>query len=359
MTWSRRNKPAAVFLCWTLAIISTGALAFGQDTVEQDYERALNLFNSGQMSDEACQLLRKVDQEKPGYKQVKVYLNPACSAAETVEKQEDDLFNQGVQLFNEGKYQDAKQKFDDAKNKPLKTLKHRDEINGYLAKIQNAEAQVQNSQKDETAFKQAVTLFNQGKLADASKAFDSLAAGNGPHAADARDYIAKINQAQQTRSKEKQAVDLYNEGMKLLKEHNNSEARSRFEQVIGMNVPESMQAAKMLATIDQSAPGAASVGDASLELRAGLSAYFEGKFEEADRDLTSYVNAKGSQAALAYFFRGAAHSARYFLSGEKDSEEKNLALADFREAQDSTPAFRPSEKFVSPKILDLYAQARK
>ena len=51
-------------------------------------------------------------------------------------------------------------------------------------------------------------------------------------------------------------------------------------------------------------------------LRLGLAAYFTGKYEEAEQQLGAYVGNHGRKVALAYFFRGAAHASRYFLSGE-------------------------------------------
>ncbi|MGH9814418.1 MAG: hypothetical protein ACRD4T_14900, partial [Candidatus Acidiferrales bacterium] len=58
--------------------------------------------------------------------------------------------------------------------------------------------------------------------------------------------------------------------------------------------------------------------------------------------------------SLALFFRGATRSTRYFLSGEKDGQQKELAQADFRAVGEASRNFRAPERYVSPKILDLY-----
>lgn len=91
-------------------------------------------------------------------------------------------------------------------------------------------------------------------------------------------------------------------------------------------------------------------------LRSGLQAYFEGKYDEAERLLSDYLSNSGKKQALAYFFRGATRSARYFLSGEKDASQKQRAQEDFRAAQKDNRRFRPPEKYVSPKVLALYAE---
>jgi len=92
-------------------------------------------------------------------------------------------------------------------------------------------------------------------------------------------------------------------------------------------------------------------------LRAGLQAYFQGNLEDAERSLSDYLNNNGQKQALAYFFRGAAHSTRYFLSGETDSQQKELAVADFHALKQRAGQFQPPQKSVSPKILALYSEA--
>ncbi len=92
-------------------------------------------------------------------------------------------------------------------------------------------------------------------------------------------------------------------------------------------------------------------------LRAGLHEYFEGKFDDAERDLSDYLNKNGSKRALAFFFRGATRSTRYYLSGQKDQPQKDLALADFRALKEHAAQFDPPKKFVSPQILAIYNEA--
>ena len=92
-------------------------------------------------------------------------------------------------------------------------------------------------------------------------------------------------------------------------------------------------------------------------LREGLEAYFQGKYDEAEQDLGQYVDNHGRKLALAYFFRGAVHASRYYLSGERDAHQKELALVDFRTLQKEPRQFQPPKEYVSPKILSLYAEA--
>jgi hypothetical protein len=92
-------------------------------------------------------------------------------------------------------------------------------------------------------------------------------------------------------------------------------------------------------------------------LRLGLEAYFAGKYDQAEQQLGAYVASHGRKLALAYFFRGATRASRYFLSGERDTQQKDLAVADFRALKKDSRQFQPSKELVSPKILSLYSQS--
>jgi len=92
-------------------------------------------------------------------------------------------------------------------------------------------------------------------------------------------------------------------------------------------------------------------------LRLGLEAYFAGQYEQAEQQLSAYVANHGRKIALALFFRGAAHASRYFLSGEQDIQQRDLARADFRASKADSQQFEPPTPFVPPKILSLYSQA--
>ena len=92
-------------------------------------------------------------------------------------------------------------------------------------------------------------------------------------------------------------------------------------------------------------------------LRLGLEAYYAGKYDQAEQQLGVYVANHGRKIALAYFFRGAAHASRYFLSGERDTHQRDLAVADFRALRKDSRQFQPPKQYVSPKILSLYLQS--
>ena len=463
-----------------------GVPAAAQESLEKRYERAIEAFNSAKMED-ACELLQQIEKEKPGYRETRTYLNPACKEADRARGMEKQLFDEGVQLFNQGNYDDAQQKFKQAQGIPLKTPRYRDQVNKYLADI---DARL----GEDKLFSEAVKLFTDGNDTEARSRFNQIVRGGGAKAAEARTYLQRLE--------ERREESAFNEGVRLLQGGDYSGARSRLQEVVGLNGKRKAEAERYLAQLEQgereqrafnegerafnqkrypdaqasfrqvagmngsrkgeaerylnrietavqedaafkagvqkftqndfdgarseflkviSLKGALAndariyltkidargqdprevakqfVTDAQTAmgrkdyraaveklaaataldpnnrdarrllaesqqlaeeapLRSGLQAYFEGKYDEAERQLNDYLNNSGKKQALAYFFRGATRSARYFLSGEKDAQQKQLAQEDFRAVQKDNRRFRPPEKYVSPKVLALYAE---
>ena len=463
-----------------------GVPAAAQESLEKRYERAIEAFNSAKMED-ACELLQQIEKEKPGYRETRTYLNPACKEADRARGMEKQLFDEGVQLFNQGNYDDAQQKFKQAQGIPLKTPRYRDQVNKYLADI---DARL----GEDKLFSEAVKLFTDGNDTEARARFNQIVRGGGAKAAEARAYLQRLE--------ERREESAFNEGVRLLQGGDYAGARSRLQEVVGLNGKRKAEAERYLAQLEQGEreqrafnegerafnqkrfadaqagfrqvaamngarkaeaerylnrietavqedaafkagvqkftqndfDGARSeflkvinlkgalandariyltkidargqdprevakqfVTDAQAAmgrkdyraaveklaaataldpnnrdarrllaesqqlaeeapLRSGLQAYFEGKYDEAERQLNDYLNNNGKKQALAYFFRGATRSARYFLSGEKDASQKQRAQEDFRAAQKDNRRFRPPEKYVSPKVLALYAE---
>jgi len=486
MSWSRRTRAGAGVAALAAAAVWLAAPAAAQEPLEKRYERAIEAFNSAKMED-ACELLQQIEKEKPGYRETRTYLNPACKEAERARGMEKQLFDEGVQLFNQGNYDDAQQKFKQAQGIPLKTPRYRDQVNKYLADI---DARL----GEDKLFGEAVKLFNDGNDTEARSRFNQIVRGGGAKAAEARTYLQRIE--------ERREESAFSEGVRLLQGGDYSGARSRFQEVVGLNGKRKAEAERYLGQIEQGereqrafnegvrafegkryADAQASfrqvagmngsrkaeaerylnrietavqeeaafkegvqkfarndfdgaradfqkviglkgslandarlyltridaqgkdprevarqfVADAQVAmnrkdyrsaveklsaataldpnnrdarrllgesqqlaeeapLRGGLQAYFEGKYDEAERQLSDYLNSNGKKQALAYFFRGATRSARYFLSGEKDAQQKQRAQEDFRTVHKDNRRFRPPEKYVSPKVLALYTE---
>ena len=393
MNCSRNISFRTALACGCLvAMLMVGARPAPAQDIESRYQQAVDFFNNAKM-EESCELLQQINKEKPGYKQTKTYLNVACSQVNRMVKMEEDLFNAGVQFFDQGRYDDAKQKFDNASKVQLKNPRYRSQISRYLRDIEGR-------QNEERQFQEAVKLFDAGKYSEAQARFSSVAQGGGSRAADARNYLARVDNALRQQGAAEETNRLFNDGVRLFNAGKHADAQANFDKVVRAGGPKAAEARayiQRLEKITQAQTSAAKptagpavavttpqviFGQAKTApqpglqegppsttgtgpspsaneqlLRLGLQAYFDGKFDEAERALSDYLNNHGSKPALALFFRGASQGTRYYLSGEKDSRRKDLAEADFRALKERAARFQPPDKFVSPKILALYSEA--
>jgi outer membrane protein assembly factor BamD (BamD/ComL family) len=90
-------------------------------------------------------------------------------------------------------------------------------------------------------------------------------------------------------------------------------------------------------------------------LADALTEYYAGQFDTAESDLQRYLQ-QYPGSALAQFYLGVSRLTRYYIAPEKSRPPELLAQAQaaFRTAKQSA-GFTPPEKYVSPKILQVYA----
>lgn len=330
MSWSPNTKRGRMISAVVLAVgVELGTVcAPAQEALDQRYQQGVEFFNNAKM-EEACDLLQQVAKEKPDYKQTKTYMNVACNQVKRMIKMEEDLFNEGVQQFNQGRLDDAKQKFEQANKVQLKNPKYRSQANRYLKDIETR-------QSEERLFEEGVRLFNAGKHTDAFTAFDKVSKGGGAKAEEARNYLQRLQELARAPNPPPKPP-------------------SKPAGASGGSQPPSQPVAR---EIPKTVPGQTSAAEPNEPiLRSGLQEYFEGRLDDAERDLSDYLNKNGSKRSLAFFFRGATRSTRYYLSGQKDKPQKDLALADFRALKEHAVQFDPPKKFVSPQILAIYNEA--
>ena len=94
-------------------------------------------------------------------------------------------------------------------------------------------------------------------------------------------------------------------------------------------------------------------------LVSGVRSFYESSFTDAQADISTYVKIGGSNMGAAYFYLGATMLARAILASPKSKEEydrfQQAAMENFQKAKQEK--FKPVEKYVSPKILAVWAQA--
>ncbi len=306
MNWFRNTKSSLILGAALLVFFASANFARAQETLEQRYQQAVSFFNTAKMED-ACEAFKGIEKENPAYKQTQNYVKWACDQVVRMQKMEDDDFNQGVDLYSKVRLDDAKAEFDKALRVPLKNPKHRSDVTRYLKLIAD-------QQSDSRYFDEGVKLFKQGRLVEAKARFSQVAKGNGPNAGQAQNYLSRIEQAAKQ--------------------------------------PANPPGGTTTSSTEQPSDSAA---DQQI-LRTGLLAYFNGNLDDAEHNLSNYLDNHGRKRDLAFFFRGATHETRYLLSGEKDAKQRDLALADFRSAKDNGSQFQPPRKYVSPRILALYTE---
>src|SRR5574341_1475216 len=100
-----------------LAVLLAAALAApplrAQETLDQRYDRAKSLFNSGTKTEEGCEIFQQIEKEKPGYKDVaSLYLKVCAQTIQTAYAMEEKLYKEGVDLMSQGRYDDARARFE-------------------------------------------------------------------------------------------------------------------------------------------------------------------------------------------------------------------------------------------------------
>ncbi len=310
---SREIVAAAAVLLAACALSVSPARA--QDDWEKRLQRAIDLYNKEHI-EEACEIFQELNKEKAGHAQVGMYVRGCPEDLRRLYDFEKKLFEEGERLFQNKQYEDARQRFEQAlrggTSFPLKNPRYRAQINKYLGEIKQT-------------------------LASAAKS-PPVAVGPGAKAP--------------AQSPKPTGRELVQAVQNLVAEGRDFAARKEYQ-----TAQEKLKAALMLEPNNRDTKellGQVQEHLAETTLRNGLQAYFEGKYDDSERLLSDYLKGSGHKKALALFFRGASYSVRYFLSGEKDANQKQLAMNDFR----SVPKdFQPPSKFVSPKIADFYAQA--
>ncbi len=372
MTWwtkrslrSNCGRGFAVAAVLSLALLPAAAQ---KGDFQSRLENAHRLFNSGQMED-ACELLQQLSSEKPDDKEVQALKNPACLSAKALYDREERFFNEGERLFQQGQYEDARQKYQQAASQPPKKSKYRSQIAARLKEIdaklaaakeerdkqaaaereKQAEAERAKQAEAERA-RQAET--DRAKQAEADRAKQAEADRARQAAAERAKLEAERKRATEivaTMDPRQATVALVSDARAAMAHADYRAAREYLQMALKLN-PNNPEAQQLLEKANQ--------GLAEQPLRQGLSAYFTGKYDDAEHYLSDYISSNNApRRALAYFFRGASHSTRFYLSGESDSKQKSQALEDFHLLHKEDVKFRPPEKLVAPKVISLYQKS--
>ena len=177
-----------------------------------------------------------------------------------------------------------------------------------------------------STFDKAVAAFDQNDFETAKKLFYRV---KGNDKANAAGYLDKIEKYQRAMKAADEAVN----ASKL------DEARSSYQEA---------------AQIKADGPGNPQEELALLDLRQGVTEFYEGNYADADRHLAAYATESNRKADLAHFYLGASKMSEYFLAGGQNPVLRDEAVNDFRVAKKA--GFLAQDLEVSPKILKAYEQ---
>jgi tetratricopeptide (TPR) repeat protein len=97
--------------------------------------------------------------------------------------------------------------------------------------------------------------------------------------------------------------------------------------------------------------------DVDAMLAEGIRAFYSGAYSDAEESLKFYLISKGSRVGLAKFYRGATKLTRFYLDPKADRSLYDDAVQEFKDARQVVGFTPPDAKYVSPKILKVYAEA--
>ena len=185
-----------------------------------------------------------------------------------------------------------------------------------------------------------VRMFNDGDYDEAAEAFQKVRGGS--HRDDAKDYLLYRLPQARMKAAEVASTPAPTPAPAV------PEPVSPFP-AAKTEVPEPRHPAiekKMAATPTKPVPSSA--------LAEALTEYYAGQFDKAETDLQAYL-AEYPKDSVAQFYMGVCRLTRYYITPEKSRSQDLLveAQAAFRVAKQA--GFTPIEKYVSPKILQVYA----
>lgn len=324
-------------------------------------------------------------------KVIKMRQNPpaATEAAKPADNPAEDAsnraFQQGVDAWQANNFSAATAAFEQV------TGSKRADAQSYISKISSyqtklGEAQALAGQKDYSAaanaYQQAMAIKADGPgnpaieagrmqgLATAAAAQPTAPAQTNAPAANASNSAPATTSApthtmagaiKDTQTRVDEAKSLA-DARKLMNKREYAQAHKLIDRVLGQNI-RNTEAASMLQEVKKlagtpAAPEATSISDEDNYLAGILGAFYQGNYDDAEAALRNYVLQQPKKPGLANFYLGATLLTQYYLNGSTDSKRYNDAIRRFKEAK-AVKGFHAPEKFISPKIMQVYNDATK
>lgn len=286
-------------------------------------------------------------------------------------------FLEGVQLMQDGKLDQAEVKFRnvkagervaDAQRKLQEIQKLRqDQAAAATAAKGAAEQEAAQRQKLE----QGRDAFNRGDYASARSILQGVGGGS---ASEAQSLLGRITAAEQAQQQQQSAKNAASNMVKqvvkqvdvagniaLAKKSIDKEDFTRARRLLGEVLAtdaHNKEARDLIASLPQEeSKGNSSVGEDDPLLASAISKFYQGNYGDAEDGLRVYIVTGGKKKGLSNFYMGALILTRWYLSGASSMADQQYreAVRRFKDASEQ-PGFVVPEKYVSPKIMKVYAE---
>jgi tetratricopeptide (TPR) repeat protein len=275
----------------------------------------------------------------------------AAGAAAAVAQAEESAFNSAVSAFNSGDYSTARSRFQDV---AAMNGKRRADAERYLGNIETA---LKSRQEEDNAFQDAVRKFDRKDWAGARLAFRLVSGMNGTHKGEADRYLQRVEEAAKAEEALKKQVEAAKQTgespqqavARLLNDARGALGAKDYAQAIEkLRVAEALDPSNrtIKSLLDQ-----ATEMESEQTLRAGLQAFFDGKWDDAEKQLSAYLERTAASAAWPTSSAAPLTAPATSLRRRNPAQGAGPGRLPRRAIQ---PAQLQAPSATSPKILDLY-----
>jgi len=151
-------------------------------------------------------------------------------------------------------------------------------------------------------------------------------------------------------------VALMSEAERALKKGDKAEARRKYAEVLAAE-PSNARAREALDSL-KGGDGQSTGSELDVLLANAMREFYTQRYEQSELHIQAYLDVNGSKKALSYFYLGASKLTRFYLGGEKKSEEQLLkdAQSAFKKAKESGSFRPPGSEYISPRIIRAFKQ---
>ncbi|MEW6368141.1 MAG: hypothetical protein AB1714_26230 [Acidobacteriota bacterium] len=260
-----------------------------------------------------------------------------------LQQEAQDLVRQAGTLISQGRLDEAKRALDQARGKDPSNR----QIADLSAQITQKEAELRAMAEADKKQAEFQTLLRQAEQA--------LSARNYGQAKTLANQAGAANLDPQRVGNLLRSIDVAEnvENLRKAAERSSWVEAQRLSQAIEKLDPRNADLARFRAAIEQ---GLATQGVDELE-KSALVAFYSGNYEQS-ASLLDRVAAQKKDSGRVYFYMGCANAALALMQGKQGDALMQKARQQFAQARRLNPSYQYDTKYISPKILRAFADAR-